>query len=135
MSIPVKQIWANLAVSDTARTAAFYAALGLKSNLPSHSDDLASFTFGGNQLVIHFFKSEKLQPNMYGPLADLSQGCEIIFSIAAETEQEVKDWEAKVRNAGGTILKEPGRDEAGYYQCVFSDPDGHKFNILLMDRI
>jgi predicted lactoylglutathione lyase len=46
----------------------------------------------------------------------------------------VKEWSDKVKEAGGTIFNEPGRDESKYYGFAFADPDGHKFNVLLMEK-
>ena len=59
---------------------------------------------------------------------------EIIFTLSAETETEVKEWRDRVKNAGGTILNDLGRDEINHYGFAFADPDGHKFNILLMEE-
>ena len=66
---------------------------------------------------------------MKGELADLSKGNEVIFSISAETEAKVNDWAVKVRDAGGNVFSPP-EGFRGMYGCAFTDPDGHKFNIL-----
>jgi|SRR5690606_2137641 len=128
-----KLIWANYSVKDAKRTDAFYRQLGFAPNgsLQNHPE-LASFLFSENNFVIHFFEQgtgiDKYFP--YGSKTD-----EIIFTLSAETEDEVKEFEAKVRKAGGTIFQELRRDEDGYYGFAFSDPDGHKFNVLLMDNM
>ena len=124
------QIWANLAVSDLDRTTTFYSALGFKSN--GASEDLTSFFFGENKFVIHFFLNDKLKPAMKGELADLEQGNEIIFTISAETKEEVNNWAEKVQAAGGKVVSQPEEFGEGYYGFVFADPDGHKFNIFYM---
>jgi predicted lactoylglutathione lyase len=61
-------------------------------------------------------------------------GSEVIFSISADTEQEVVDWTDKVKAAGGKIFREAKRQDDGYFYCVFSDLDGHKFNVLLLEK-
>lgn len=126
------KIWANLSVKDLNRTAAFYSNLGFKSNMTQPSDDLTSFLFGTDEFIIHFFRQEKLEPAMGGKAADLSQGNEVIFSLSAESEEEVRQWASNAKSAGGAIIKEAAHDENGYYYCVFADPDGHKFNALLV---
>jgi predicted lactoylglutathione lyase len=63
-----------------------------------------------------------------------AKSSEIIFTLSAETETEVKEWIDKVKKAGGTVFNEAGRDETNHYGFVFSDPDGHKFNVLLMEK-
>lgn len=79
--------------------------------------------------MIHFFEQGS-QINDY--LISGSTNNEIIFTLSAETEEEVKDWAERVKKAGGTIFKEVERDDANYYGFGFADPDGHKFNVLLM---
>ena len=59
---------------------------------------------------------------------------EIMFTLSAETEAEVREWAEKVKNAGGSIFREAQRDENNYYGFAFADPDGHKFNVLLMEE-
>lgn len=121
-----KQIWANLAVKDLERTTKFYTALGFKSN--GNSKELTSFFFGDANFVIHFFTKEQLEKFM-PEIADLSKGNEIIFSLSAKNKEEVDNWAEAVRKAGGTIFLEPTEYEQGY-TFGFSDPDGHKFNVL-----
>ena len=123
------QIWANLGVADVERTKAFYTKLGFKKNVGHESEDLTSFIFGDEGFVIHFFKDEQLKKAMSGELSDLSKGNEVIFSISAETEEEVNDWAAKVSDAGGVVF-DPPKAFQGMYGCAFADPDGHKFNFL-----
>jgi predicted lactoylglutathione lyase len=119
-----------MAVSDLDRTTRFYTALGFRSN--GASKDLTSFFFGENNFIIHFFLKDKLRPALKGNLADLQKGNEIIFTISAGTKAEVDQWSKKVRAAGGTLVSQPEEFGEGYYGFVFSDPDGHKFNIFFM---
>ena len=125
-----KKIWANLAVTDLARTTQFYTQLGFKQN--GTSKDLTSFMVGEDDFVIHFFLQEVLQPNIGGALADLKKGNEIIFTLSADSIAEVNEWALAVRNAGGQMVTEPVAFGEGYYGFVFADPDGHKFNIFHM---
>jgi predicted lactoylglutathione lyase len=48
---------------------------------------------------------------------------------------EVNKFASKVKEAGGNIFHEVRRNEANYYGFAFADPDGHKFNVLLMDNM
>ena len=125
-----KMIWANFSVQDVKRTNEFYTQLGFTPNNTNNFPKLASFLFGDNKFVIHFFEKGS-QINDY-----LTSGSEseIIFTLSAETEAEVKEWAEKVKDAGGTIFKEVQRDEKGYYGFAFDDPDGHKFNVLLIEE-
>lgn len=128
-----KKIWANFSVKDANRTKQFYAQLGFKPFYTNNDPKLASFVFGDDDFVIHFFEQGSRIDEYITPGSIKSN--EIIFTLSAETEQEVNDWAENVKTAGGNIFHEPRRDEAGYYQFGFADPDGHRFNVLLMDRM
>ena len=127
-----KKIWGNFSVKDAKRTNQFYRELGFTPNKPNNDPKLASFLFGDDDFVIHFFEQGS-QIDEY-----LTSGSnttsEIIFTLSAETKEEVKEWAEKVRNAGGIIFQEVGRDETNHYGFSSADPDGHRFNVLLMEE-
>ncbi|CAD7808225.1 hypothetical protein CHRY9390_01789 [Chryseobacterium aquaeductus] len=125
-----KMIWANFAVDNLDRTTDFYSSLGFKSN--GRSDELTSFFFGENEFVIHFFLKDALEKNTNLSFSNNQNSNEIIFSMLAETKDEVDQWAESVRKAGGKIESEPKEFGDNYYGFVFSDPDGHKFNIFIM---
>ena len=126
-----KMIWANFVVKDVKRTNEFYTQLGFTPNNTNNFPRLASFLFGDNKFVIHFFE----QGSGINDFLPSGSNSEIIFTLSAETEAEVKECAERVKKAGGTIFKEVQRDEKGYYGFAFADPDGHKFNVLLMDNM
>ena len=126
-----KMIWANFVVKDVKRTNEFYTQLGFTPNNTNNFPKLASFLFGDNKFVIHFFE----QGSGINDFLTSGSNSEIIFTLSAETEAEVNEWAERVKKAGGTIFKEVHRDEKGYYGFAFADADGHKFNVLLMDNM
>jgi len=81
--------------------------------------------------VIHFFEQGS-QIDEYLPSGPKTS--EIIFTLSAETEAEVKEWTDKVKEAGGHIFHEADRDGTNHHGFAFTDPDGHKFNVLLMEQ-
>jgi predicted lactoylglutathione lyase len=125
-----KRIWSNLTVSDLDRTTKFYMALGFKSN--GRSDDLTSFFVGENNFVMHFFLKDKLKANVEIEISDAHIASEVVFTLSAESKDEVNKWEKEVQSAGGKIVSKPKEFGKGYYGCVFADPDGHKFNVFYM---
>ena len=127
-----KKIWGNFSVKDAKRTNQFYTQLGFTPNKPNNDPKLASFLFGENDFVIHFFEQGS-RIDEYLPSG--SKTSEIIFTLSAETQAEVNEFAGKVKEAGGNILQKVRRDENNYYGFAFADPDGHKFNILLMDNM
>jgi predicted lactoylglutathione lyase len=128
-----QMIWANFSVKDVKRTNQFYTQLGFMPNGANKYPKLASFLFGKDGFVIHFFEEGSQIDEFLTP--GLKNHNEIIFTLSAETEEEVNEFANKVKNAGGEIIKQVERDEAKYYGFAFTDPDGHKFNVLLMDNM
>jgi predicted lactoylglutathione lyase len=125
-----KMIWVNFVVDNLDRTTEFYSSLGFKSN--GRSDELTSFFFGENEFVIHFFLKDILEKNTNISFANNQNSNEILLSMLAEMKDEVDQWAESVRKAGGKIESEPKEFGDNYYGFVFSDPDGHKFNVFKM---
>lgn len=128
-----QMIWANFSVKDARHSDQFYSQLGFMRFGPGNDPKLASFLFGKDGFVIHFFEQGSQIDEFLKPGS--TDNSEIIFSLSAETEQEVNEFAEKVKNAGGEIFKPVERDAAGYYGFAFADPDGHKFNVVLMDNM
>lgn len=126
-----KKIWSNLAVSDLERTTKFYTELGFKPN-GRPTEEITSFLVGDDKFVMHFFIEDKLRTGLKGELADLTQGNEIIFTLSAESKEEVDKWAKEVQKAGGNLVSQPEEFGEGYYGFVFADPDGHRFNVFFM---
>ena len=124
------KIWANFSVRDLERTTAFYKQIGFRHN--GASDQLTSFFFGEESFIIHFFLKNILEPAMKGPIVDAHAGNEIIFTLSADSKDDVHRWEKAVQQAGGTIVSKPEEFGEGYYGFVFADPDGHRFNVFHM---
>ena len=125
-----KKIWANFGVSDLERTTKFYTDLGFKSN--GASNDLTSFFLSEDNFIIHFFLKEVLKTNTSLDLVDPAKENEIIFTLSAETKEDVDKWAKEVEPAGGKLISKPEAFGEGYYGFVFADPDGHKFNVFYM---
>ncbi len=123
-------IWANFAVEDIDRTTEFYVNLGFKSN--GRSQGLTSFSFGDNGFVINFFLKDTLSKNTNANISNQQESNEVIFTLSAETRKEVNNWAEKVKTAGGKLNSNPEEFGDKYYGFVFSDPDGHKFNLFMM---
>lgn len=125
-------MWANLAVSNLERTKKFYTELGFKPNGVGDSKELTSFFFGDDDFIMHFFLKDILKANMNIEIADSQKVTEVIYTLSAESREEVNNWEKEVERAGGTVISKPEEFGKGYYGFVFADPDGHKFNVFYM---
>ncbi|MDA3615256.1 VOC family protein [Polluticaenibacter yanchengensis] len=122
-------IWANLVSGDIPKTIAFYAALGFKQNGSSDNLTAASFIFGQSHFIINFFTEQRLSKQVNGGLSIPKNSNEIIFSLSADSIEEVEKWHEKIKSINGTIFSEPQKIEQGY-TFGFTDPDNHRFNVL-----
>jgi predicted lactoylglutathione lyase len=128
-----KKIWANLSVKDIEQTHEFYKKLGFKPNGAfSKENELVSFLVGEDDFVVHFFSHESLKPSMGGEIADLKNGNEVMFTLSADSREEVDEWAEAVKKAGGTVFSKPQeiQGNSNWYGCGFTDPDGHKWNVF-----
>ncbi|GAA3755639.1 VOC family protein [Flavobacterium ginsengiterrae] len=123
-----RMIWANLVSSDLQKTIQFYTDLGFKQN-GKETEELVSFSFAESNFIINFFVPKRFEWALKGKLTNTESENEIIFSLSADSREEVDLWLEKVKAAGGKIFSEPENFEAGY-TFGFTDPDGHKFNFL-----
>ncbi len=129
-----KKIWSNLAVGDLTRTTKFYTELGFKPN-GNPSKEITSFLVGEDDFVIHFFLKDVLKTNIKSEIADSHNVMEVIFTLSAESKDQVDNWEKEVEKAGGKIISKPEEFSKGYYGFVFADPDGHRFNVFYMEGL
>ncbi|SCY41564.1 hypothetical protein SAMN02927916_1989 [Flavobacterium anhuiense] len=123
-----KMIWANLVSNDLQQTIQFYTDLGFKQN-GQNTEEIVSFSIEENNFIINFFTTDRFKTALKGNLANSKNENEIIFSLSAESREEVDLWYKKVKKAGATIFSEPENYQLGY-TFGFADPDGHKFNFL-----
>lgn len=124
-----KMIWANLPVKDIERTYAFFLALGFKPN-GERTAEIVSFIIAENAFIINFFKEEQFKIATEVAVTDTTKSAEIIFSLSAESREDVKEWAEKVKKAGGTVFLEPQEIQGNMYNMAFADPDGHRWNVL-----
>jgi len=122
-------IWGNLVSHDLQKTIQFYSDLGFKQN-GKETDELVSFSFAESNFIINFFTAERFEKTaLKGKLANTKIENETIFSLSADSREEVDQWFEKIKEIGGTIFSEPENFQQGY-TFGFADPDGHKFNFL-----
>lgn len=67
-------------------------------------------------------------------MLNIQNSCEVLLSFDADGKQEVDDIAKKAVEAGGLSRHKPHAMEGPMYGCVFSDPDGHKWNVLYIKQ-
>jgi uncharacterized protein len=131
----VKQLWINLPVKDVQRSKEFFSQIGFQFNDQHCSgDDSACMMVGDPAIVVMLFKDSTFQQFARQPLADTSVGTEVMFSIDAESREDVESLAQQVVDAGGTLFSIPQDIQGWMYGCGFTDLDGHRWNSLYMDK-
>ena len=129
-----RELWLNLPVREPERAKEFYKQIGFRLNEQYVSQDgSSSFFVGENQVVLMLFPESTFRGFAGNAVCDVEQGTEVLFSLGANSRDEVDDLALKVERAGGTIFSKPGERGGWLYGCGFADPDGHRWNALYMD--
>jgi predicted lactoylglutathione lyase len=129
-----KELWINLPVKDVKKSKEFFTKIGfaLNTRFPE-SEQSASLFVGSKNIVIMLFAESVFQGFTQNKVTNTKDSTEVLFSIDAESREEVDELAEKAKAAGGTMYAEPGENQGWMYGCGFSDPDGHRWNVLYMD--
>jgi len=129
-----KELWINLPVKDVDKSREFFVKLGFSLNTHyGNSETSASLFVGAKQIVLMLFTESAFSGFTKHAVADARQASEVLFSIDAESRQEVDEIARKAAAAGGTVFSEPAEHQGWRYGCGFADLDGHRWNVLYMD--
>lgn len=128
-----KELWINLPVKDLARSRAFFGKLGFTFH-PRHegSDEAAGLIIGDKKIMVMLFPEATFRKFTGQAIADTGQVSEVLLSIDADSRQAVDELIRKVEEAGGTVFGKP-QGEGWMYGAGFTDPDGHRWNVLYME--
>lgn len=80
-------------------------------------------------------QSQESLPKSKNAIADSQNVNEVLFTLSAESKEQVDNWEKEVERVGGKIISKPEEFGKGYYGFVFADPDGHRFNVFYMEGL
>ena len=129
-----KELWINLPVKDLKKSKEFFNKLGFSFDEKyTNSDEGACLVIGEKNIVVMLFTESAFKNFTGNKIPDSKQGTEVLFSIDAESRQEVDEMAEKVVKAGGTIYAEAEDNDSWMYGFGFSDLDGHRWNVLFMD--
>lgn len=127
-----KQLWLNLPVKDVEKSKSFFTDLGFSFNTQhGNSAVSASLVIGKN--VIMLFEENAFKNVVKNEIADSAKTSEVLISIDAESKEDVDEMAKRVIKAGGDVFSKPQEIDGWMYGCAFTDPDGHRWNILYMD--
>jgi len=125
-----QNIWINLPVKDVERSTAFFNEIGFHA--VSVDNEKAKLVIG--QTTILLFLEATFESFTASKAADTSQNAEVIFSIGADSREEVDAFIQKVELSGGSIFGKPSEIAGWMYGAGFADLDGHRWNLLYMDE-
>ncbi len=114
----------TLGVSDLRHAREFYEALGWRSRTPEDSD-VVFFQAGG--MVVSLWDHDKLAGDS-GVERGHGYGS-VTLAYNARSPDEVDSVIDDARDAGAEITREAGTTFWGGYSGVFTDPDGHPWEI------
>lgn len=127
-------IWLNLPVKDLTRSIAFFKAIGFAPNPgPGNTEKSASFTIGEKKVVLMLFTEGVFAGFTGNALSDTAKGTEVLFSLGADSREQVDDIAKRAASAGGSVCAAPRESNGFMYGCGFCDPDGHRWNVLFME--
>jgi len=129
----IKQLWINLPVKNAERSKEFFIKMGFKLNEHYSNSNSASLIVGEKNIVLMLFEEAAFKGFTGSGIADVSQSAEVLFSIDAESKEEVDEMARKAIAAGGSSNHKPSEMQGFMYGCLFMDPDGHRWNVLYMD--
>ena len=116
----------TLGVADLQKTRQFYyEAFGWKPAQGS-SDQIVFFSHGG--IILGLYPMNLLAEDAGVP-AERSGFSGITLAINTNTQKELDETYQKVLAAGAKSLIAPRDTFWGGYDCYFSDPDGHPWEI------
>jgi catechol 2,3-dioxygenase-like lactoylglutathione lyase family enzyme len=114
----------TLGVSDLPRARAFYEAMGWKVGA-APDDEVVFFQAGG--MVLALWLRDKLAED--STVEDSGGWGGVTPAHNVRSPKEVDAVIEEARAAGATIGREPAETPWGGYSAVFSDPDGHPWEM------
>ncbi len=114
----------TLGVADLARARAFYASLGWRASGDPDAD-VAFFQAGG--MVLALWSRASLAADSGIEDSPGWGGVTLAHNVRSAAEVDAVIEEA--RTAGAEITREPGETFWGGYSGVFTDPDGHPWEV------
>ena len=129
-----KQFWLNLPVKEISKSVEFFTKMGFSFN-PQYpaTPSSACLMLGEKGVIIMLFDEPAFKQCIGGAAMELGKSTEVLLSIDAQSKEEVDTMVQKAIDAGGTSNHKPSEMKGWMYGCVFTDIDGHKWNVLYMD--
>lgn len=128
VKMDIQSAWLNLPVKDLKASEAFFSDIGFKiQQNDAVLDKMRGIQTIDNKIIMLI---ERSQFKKASQLSNIGSN-EALVSISVSQSQDVDALLNKVKEAGGKVLQS-GTMLEGFYGGLFSDIDGHLFNIIVM---
>lgn len=128
------EFWINLPSHNVERARQFFSDIGFELDTTKPAPHMVSMLLGSKKIVVNIFDDNMFQEFIGGhTVTDAQKSNEVLFSIGAGSPQEVDEWAQKAENAGAHVFAKPQYKDGWMYGCGFTDPDGHRWNLMYMD--
>ena len=129
----ISNLWINLPVKNLKTSVSFFKKLGFVDKSVKLNNK-ESFRLEIGKVVIMLFQESKFKEFIHYELANPKMGSEMLLSIEVNSREELDKIFENVHSAGGTEFAPPKEKDGWLYGAGFLDPDGHRWNLLFMDR-
>ncbi|WP_174280544.1 VOC family protein [Sphingomonas bacterium] len=126
-----KSIFINLPVTDVARSAAFYAAIGFEPDARFSGDGAAALRWS-DTITIMLASHDRYADLTPKRIIDAREASGALFALGLDSRAAVDAISEAAVAAGGRELH--GAEDHGFmYARAFEDPDGHGFGPMWLD--
>lgn len=129
----ISSLWINLPVKNLETSLSFFKQLGFVDKSATLNNK-ESFRMEIGKVIVMLFHETKFKEFIHFDLSNPKRGSEMLLSIEVGSREEVDTIFEKVNEAGGTKFAQPKEKDGWLYGAGFLDPDGHRWNLLFMDR-
>lgn len=126
-----QQMFINLAISDVARTRAFFGALGYSFNEQFSNENALCMPINENAFIM-MLQNEMFAGFIDKTIIDAKSNVEVLVSLSFDSTEAVKEFSEKAFALGGRNYKEP-TDMGFMYSWGFEDLDGHLWDLFWMN--
>ncbi len=129
----ISNLWINLPVKNLENSVRFFKEIGFINN-SAELDNKESFRLEIGKVVVMLFSESKFRDFIHYELSNPKRGSEMLLSVELDSREGVDKIFENVTSAGGTEFAQPKEKDGWLYGAGFLDPDGHRWNLLYMDR-
>ncbi|KRG70599.1 VOC family protein [Pseudoxanthomonas dokdonensis] len=125
-----RKIFINLPVTDVARSATFFEALGFSRN-PRFSGEGGACIVVSDTVIVMLLSHARFRDFTPKQVCDTRQAVEVLLTLTCQSRDEVDELVARALAAGGSSYDQ-SEDDGFMYSHSFVDPDGHGWGLVHM---